>query len=296
MKKKSKLTIFAMTEKGYAVLQKLLPRFKNNIEIIVSSRDPQIQKDFYLEIKSFCDFNSIDFIDKKDFKEITTEYAMAISWRWIISTDNSKLIIFHDSLLPRYRGFNPLVSALINGDNQIGVTALFATTEYDKGDIIAQSSTRIDYPIKIQEAINKTIKNYEEIAIHIVETILDSNKEFSITLQNEDRATYSLWRDDRDYLINWNQSSIEIKRFIDAVGYPYKGASTKLDDNLVRILESEIVEDVIIENRVSGKVIFLRNSMPIVVCGQGLLQINKMLDDRDNKSLIPMPRFRVRFE
>ena len=291
---KNKVTIFAMTEKGYVTLQKLLPDFKNNIEAVISSGDPNIQKDFYLEIKFLCQDNNINFVDRKDFKEIKTEYAIAISWRWIISTNNCKLIVFHDSLLPRYRGFNPLVSALINGDNQIGVTALFATDEYDKGGILAQSSSKINYPIKIRDAIIKISENYAEIALFVMTNITNNNN-FSITEQNEAQATYSLWRDEEDYLINWNKSSVEIKRLIDALGYPYKGASAKLDGSLVRILDAEIVEDVVIENRVSGKVIFIRNSMPIVVCGQGLLKITEMFDGKYNKSLIPLPRFRIRF-
>ena len=294
MKTENKITIFAMTEKGYRVLQKLLTKFKHNIEIVIGSRDSQLQEDFYSEIKCLCEDNYIHFVDRKDFGEITTQYAIAVSWRWIINMDNSNLIVFHDSLLPRYRGFNPLVSALINGDSQVGVTALFATSEYDKGDIITQSLTQIDYPIKIQDAINKILENYEEIALYVLEKIVNNNK-FSVVVQNENQATYSLWRDDEDYRINWHQSSIELKRFIDAVGYPYKGAATILNCNLVRILEAEIVRDVVIENRIPGKVIFVKDSQPIVVCGQGLLQIQKLIDDKENQSLIPLPKFRTRF-
>ncbi|MCX5964444.1 MAG: formyltransferase family protein [Cyanobacteria bacterium] len=294
MKIANKITIFAMTEKGYVVLQKLLPKFKTHIETVIASHDSQIQKDFYSEIKSLCQDNCIHFMDRKDFREITTQYAIAVSWRWIINVNNSNLIVFHDSLLPRYRGFNPLVSALINGDKQIGVTALFATSEYDKGDIITQSLTQIDYPIKIQDAINKILENYEEVALYVLEKIVNNNK-FSVVVQNENQATYSLWRDDEDYRINWHQSSIELKRFIDAVGYPYKGASTILNCNLVRILEAEIVRDVVIENRIPGKVIFVKDSQPIVVCGQGLLQIQKLIDDKENQSLIPFSKFRTKF-
>lgn len=289
-----KVTIFAMTEKGYAVLERVLPNFKHTIQVVVSSRDEQTQKDYYSEIKCLCQNNNISFIDRKEFNEVVTQYAIAISWRWIIHTDNSNLIVFHDSLLPRYRGFNPLVSALINGDNKIGVTAFLSTLEYDKGEILAQRSTEISYPITIQEAISKITKNYEELAFYVLETI-DKNCDFLPEPQREDQATYSLWRDDQDYLIDWNQSAPQLRRFIDAVGYPYKGAATKLNGHLVRILEAEVVEDVIIENRVPGKVIFMEDSYPIVVCGQGLLKVRKIIDDSNKKSLIPLSKFRVRF-
>ena len=291
---KNKVTVFAMTEKGYAVLQSILPDYKKNIEIVIGSQDTQIQKDFYSEIKCLCQYHSIEFIDKKEFISINTKYALAISWRWIINTDDKFLIVFHDSLLPRYRGFNPLVSALINGEQKIGVTALLATSEYDKGDIITQYETAIEYPIKIQEAINKIITNYQDTSLYVMEKIANDDHFIGIP-QDENKATYSLWRDDEDYRINWNHSSIELKRFIDAVSYPYKGAATKLNGNLVRILEAEIVQDVVIENRTSGKVIFVQNDHPIVVCGKGLLKIIEMIDDQTRTSLIPIKKFRIRF-
>ena len=51
------------------------------------------------------------------------------------------------------------------------------------------------------------------------------NKSLKTTTQNESEATYSLWRDEEDYRIDWNQSSKEIRNFIFALGFPYKGAS-----------------------------------------------------------------------
>ena len=80
------------------------------------------------------------------------DYQLAIGWRWLISgTEN--LIVLHDSLLPKYRGFAPLVNSLINGEQEIGVTAIWAGPEFDAGEIIFQEKAGICYPIKIQEAI-----------------------------------------------------------------------------------------------------------------------------------------------
>jgi methionyl-tRNA formyltransferase len=53
----------------------------------------------------------------------------------------------HDSLLPKYRGFAPLPNALINGEREVGVTALFASEEYDMGDIVCQRRLAVEYPM-----------------------------------------------------------------------------------------------------------------------------------------------------
>lgn len=50
----------------------------------------------------------------------------------------------HSSLLPKYRGAAPINWAILNGDQESGVTIMHMATELDAGDIIAQVSTPID--------------------------------------------------------------------------------------------------------------------------------------------------------
>src|SRR5690348_15707693 len=121
------LTVFAMTEKGYAVVRLLLSRYPGLVAAVVASRDKSIAEDHFERIAEVCRSYDVKFHNRTDGYEIRTEYALAVSWRWLVDAGPARLIVFHDSLLPRYRGFNPLVTALINGDNEIGVTALYAT-------------------------------------------------------------------------------------------------------------------------------------------------------------------------
>ena len=289
------ITLFCMSEKGLRVLEKITACFPDIIECVVSSRDQNVEKDYYDEIEIFCGMNGLSFIDRKNLKTVKSRYAIAVSWRWLIDSPSTILIIFHDSMLPKYRGFSPLVSALINGDTKIGVTALLATDDYDKGDIIAQSSTIVNYPLKIQNAIELLSKNYQELAIEIIKKISEEKNLHGIK-QNEHEASYSLWRDDDDYFIDWGQPADQIKRFIDAVGYPYSGAMTMIRDKKIKVLDAEVVADVCIENRVPGKVIFMKDNKPVIVCGTGLLIINNILDNETSDSLLPFSNFRIRFK
>lgn len=282
-----------MTRKGRAVLAAIHSKFPGLLAAVIASRDTGIEEDCYDDIRQFCDRNDIPFFDRRDSCSITTDYSLAISWRWLIRADSSQLIVFHDSLLPRYRGFNPLVTALINGDKKIGVTALFATDDYDKGDIIAQSETLIDYPITIAEAIDAIQANYVSLGLEIADCISRGGT-FRATPQAEDSASYSLWRDEEDYFIDWTASATTIRRIVDALGFPYKGAASVLDGKVVRLLKVEALDDVQIENRTPGKVIFIRDSRPVVVCGQGLLRIDELKDDQ-GAVMLPLPRFRMRF-
>jgi methionyl-tRNA formyltransferase len=284
-----------MTQKGFEVLNALIDRkLQSVISEIVVGRDKNIDNDFANEIISLCKQENIKHFERSEDYQVLSDYSIAISWRWLIPDNKSKLIVLHDSLLPRYRGFAPLVNMLINKEKEIGVSAIFASEEYDKGDIIAQSSTKINYPITISDAIDLISQNYIELVIKIF-VALDKGDEIIAVQQNDKFATYSLWRDEEDYIINWQKDSDEILNFINAVSTPYKGAATFINGlQKVRILEVELESDVRIENRDVGKVIFIKNNFPVIVCGSGLVRLLKVIDDKTQEDLLPLKNFRIR--
>lgn len=288
------LALFLMSEKGHAVLQSVLASAgAEAIGMVVGSRDSKTQMDYHDEIQRACRAAGVAFYDRKSAPAVSAECAMAVSWRWMIRGVED-LITLHDSLLPRYRGFAPVVNALINGERELGVTALFATDDYDKGDIIRQERVTIEYPIKIQQAIERITPLYAEIAGDIAAAIT-AGKPLPRSKQDEKQATYSLWRDDQDYRIPWHRDAALIRRFIDAVGYPYQGARALLNGETVIVHDAVEEPDVRIEDRAVGKVIFERAGMPVVVCGSGLLKITRMTSI-DGTALLPLKKFRSRFQ
>ncbi len=164
-------TFYLMTKKGLTLLKSVIDTFGPAVvELVVGARDNSVDKDYYEEIKNLCGDHGISFRDRK-FNPGHKGYAFAVGWRWII-TNTDKLIIFHDSLLPRYRGFAPLVNALINGEKSVGVTALYAADTYDTGDIIAQESIDVKYPMLIRDAIDRIAPLYSVLACRIIEKVL----------------------------------------------------------------------------------------------------------------------------
>ncbi len=291
-----KISLFLMTNKGYQVLKAVVENsFIQNVDKVIIGLDKSVQNDYSNEIKALCEKHKIEFFFSNQNFEIVSPFSIAISWRWIVNLKDSKLIVLHDSILPKYRGFAPLVNALINKEDFIGVTALFASSDYDTGSIILQRQIPITYPIKIIDAIEKISALYSEIVISIFEKI-NSNVVLDSSDQKEEEASYSLWLDSEDYFINWNDSSTKIKRFIDTVGYPYQGAKCLINGEIVVIHNATLVEEVKIENRDTGKVIFIENNKPVVVCGRGLLRIEEAEFETTKQSLLPLKKFRTRFK
>lgn len=290
-----KVGLYLIGAKGFSVLDRLLGEYgASSVAFVIAAQDTGTEEDFFNEIEELCIKSGIYFSKKNhENKElIQADYFFAVGWRWLIS-DSRKLIVFHDSLLPKYRGFSPLVNMLINGEREVGVTALLASGEYDRGNILGQKSINVQYPIKIATAINMIRPIYADIAVEIYRRLY-SGGEISGDPQNESLATYSLWRDEEDYSIDWNNSSVEIERFCNAVGYPYKGACTHVREEKVRIIDVESLCDVFVESRSNniGKVIFLIDDAPVVVCGTGLLKIkNYRFECNSDKKI----NFRTRF-
>jgi methionyl-tRNA formyltransferase len=274
-----KFGFYILGFKGYESLKAFVSDIgAEYVNFVVSARDKNIDEDCFELIQNLCNNHGIFFRDRSEKSGETADIKFAIGWRWIIS-DSKELLVFHDSLLPKYRGFAPLVNSLINGENEVGVTALKAATEYDSGDIVGQKRISIEYPVKIFSVIEDVSTLYADLLVEISRKFI-SGEYLGCYEQDASIATYSLWRDELDYKVSWYRNSKYISRFIDAVGYPYKGAEATVKGKKIHILDCEVVEDVEVEDRSAhvGKVIFMNSGLPTVICGEGLLQLNNFVD------------------
>jgi methionyl-tRNA formyltransferase len=297
MKSEPKVGLYLMSAKGHAVLECLLARFGPGfIRHVVTARDKTVAQDYHDDIVKLARSAGLRVFTRPEAPPpgAAAPCLFAISWRWLIHTAPSQqLIVFHDSILPRYRGFAPLVSALVNGDRRLGVTALVASAEYDRGPIVAQSTVPISYPLKLAQAIDAVNGCYRKLAVEVGGKLLQGG--LKSRAQVEARATYSLWRDEHDYFVDWSWDAARLRRFVDAVGFPFLGAATAAHGKVYRVIEASALPDVKVENRTPGKVIFIRDGQPVVVCGKGLLQIHQLIDAESRQDALPLKSFRTCF-
>ena len=245
------------------------------IAFVSSYRVKGTLDDSFGRIKSLCVEERYRFIERRRLDANILRNAdliFTVGWQYILDNPDDRFIIFHDSLLPKLRGFCPTVTALIKGDKKIGVTAIKADKCIDRGPICGQVGINIKYPIKIKDAYILLSKCYVKVAFNIIER-LKMKKALILKRQNEAAATCSLWRDELDYYVNWDWDAEKIKRFIDAVGWPYQGARTFYQGKEIVIDDAEVVEDYKIENRDSGKIWSLGKNGLDVVCGKGMIRI-----------------------
>jgi methionyl-tRNA formyltransferase len=287
-----RITLCVLGQKGYQVIESLPDEYLNAIDKVIIGTDRSITNDFSEALTELCRQKNLN-AGQNDSIPLESDYVFAIGWRKMISVVGKQtLIVLHDSLLPRYRGFNPLVTALINGDREIGVTAIYGEETYDTGAIIDVEKLIIEYPITVSEVIEKMSFCYSILFNRILDKI--EQKDVKAVPQDESVATYSLWRDSQDYRINWEWPSDKIQRMIYAVGNPYNGAKTLVGEKEFTIVSATSLLDRTIENRDIGKVIFKENGKPVVVCGKGLLRLDHILNEEGEQEQFTN-QFRLRF-
>ncbi len=280
-----KLLLFLATQKGFTVLRHLT---KNNliehIGFVVTFHENTSNQNWGSLILEECDrFNIPCFLwseVKNSIANLSVRHeitgAVAISWKYLLPLELNDvlicpLIIFHDSLLPRYRGFAPTPTAIMAGEKEIGVTAFFASEEVDAGDIIVQTKMNISHDACIKDIIDEQSEIY---ATMLEKIILDMRAgTINATPQNENDATYSIWRNVEDCRIDWTKTSTEIYNFVRALGAPYPNAFTYYDGQKIDILKVEVIPDKKFVIRDCGKIWCCKNNYPEVICGSGMVKI-----------------------
>lgn len=289
------IRIYAAGVRGEAVVREALRVAPDEISAVILGRDPGSTDDRRRAIADLtAGHNRIACCFEGEPSPEPGDWRILAGWRRMVEP-TERTIVLHDSLLPRYRGFLPVVTALIQGEIELGATAFFASERYDEGDIIAQRSTPIVYPMTIARAFDIVAEMYASLAVEIVGGILACN--LRRTPQNHKEATYSPWRDVNDYSLDWRQGAAKLARTVDALGPPYAGARAwaRLPGGITRgaiVRRASEVPDVRFETRRPvGKVVFKDAGRLVVVCGDGLLRLEEIEWDGGDAP----ENFRIRF-
>ncbi len=173
----------------------------------------------------------------------------------------------HGSLLPKYRGRCPVNWALVNGEDETGVTLHYMTPQPDNGDIVAQQRIAItpeDTALILHGKLTAT-------AGKLLDTTLPGLLAGQITRipQDHSQASYFGGRKPADGVINWQQSAEQIYNLIRAVTRPYPGAFSYLGNQKVLLWSVTPVEGDTAQQ--PGMVL---SENPLVInCGQGALEV-----------------------
>ncbi|MEV7164010.1 methionyl-tRNA formyltransferase [Streptomyces microflavus] len=198
-------------------------------------------------------------------KEVAPDIIVANNWRTWMPPEIYNLPVhgtlnIHDSLLPAYAGFSPLIWALINGEPEVGVTAHLMDEELDAGDIVIQRSVAVGPTDTTTDLFHRTVDLIAPVTTEALGLIASGQTEF--TRQDRSKASFFHKRAEEDIRIDWTWPTQDLERLIRAQSAPYPSAFTFHKGQRL-----EVVSAVVSEGRYGGTPgrIFYREGDGVVI-------------------------------
>lgn len=171
-------------------------------------------------------------------KTYSVDLLLSINYLFIVEPDviewpKLEAVNFHGSLLPKYRGRTPHVWAIINNEQETGVTAHKLVEECDEGDILIQKVLPIAYEDTGADILRKFEDIYPEMVSEVIE--IYSSGKIQAKKQNNEKATYFGKRTPKDGEINWSWQKERIRNWVRAQAFPYPGAFSFINGRKVII-------------------------------------------------------------
>ncbi|MGW4488943.1 methionyl-tRNA formyltransferase [Amycolatopsis sp. NPDC004368] len=178
-----------------------------------------------------------------ELKAADPELIVANNWRtWlppeIFDLPPHGTLNVHDSLLPAYAGFSPLIWALVNDEPEVGVTAHLMNAELDAGDIVVQRAVPVGPKDTTTDLFHRTVDLIEPIVAEAL-SLIETGRVVPIA-QDRAKASFFHKRAPRDSLIDWTWPASDIERLVRAQSDPYPNAFCYHRGRQLRIVRASV--------------------------------------------------------
>ena len=252
------IVFFGTPDIGLKSLEYLYNSENFNVQAVVTQPDRPSgrgQKLTPSPIKVFAMENNIPVFQPKSIrkeseiiealKELKPDFFVTFAFGQILSQEvldipKYETINLHVSLLPKYRGANPIQRAIINGDKETGICTMITELGLDCGDIC------MTHPIEIAPNMNccelfdicatESPRLLEETLLGLVAGNLQPVK------QCEDGVCFADKLQKEECKIDWTKSAQEIHNLVRGV-YKCPSAHFEYQGKIIKVLETEPLEE-----------------------------------------------------
>ncbi len=236
---------------------KILLESKHNVLAVVTTPDKERgrgQKITFTSVKQFAMKNNIPVhqpVKMKDesfineLKKLNPDLFVVVAFRIlpkeVFNIPKYGSFNLHGSYLPKYRGAAPIQWALINGDNETGLTTFRLAEKVDTGNIYLQKKVKINQDDNFESLHDRMSLIGAELVLKTVTMIEKGNVE----LKSQDNLlTSPAPKITKEIcLIDWNKSATEIHNLVRGLS-PHPTAFFNYNNKVIKIYKSEIVSDI----------------------------------------------------
>ena len=229
--------------------------------------------------------NNLDNEEEYNFiKDLKADIVIVVAYGKILSSrilnlTKTRFINIHASILPRWRGAAPIQRAIMNMDQETGVSIMKIIPELDAGPVMKIAKIKITRDSNFENLSKKISFLAASTIIESIE-ILERNKE-KFEEQDSKKATYAKKIDKSESKINWNLEARIIVAKINAL-FPNPGSWFELKGTRIKVIKAVEVK----EQGIPGEII---NKDFIIACSHNAVQILEL--KKEGKNIISVVDF-----
>ena len=260
---------------------KLLQKSRHKLLAVVSNKPKPIgrgQSLKYTPVGKYAKENKIKLLEpdtlrgekfKNQLINLRADIFLVVAYKilpkQIISIPIHGAVNLHLSLLPKYRGAAPIQWALMNGDEETGVTVFQISEKVDTGDILAQH----EFPIYDHDNMltlgTRLCKVGAELIINTIDRIEDGT--IRSIKQDQRSASQAPKITKKLRIINWEWPAYKIHNWVRGLS-PYPSMYTTLDGKIIKVFKTFYKKG---PTYAPGKIFKVDDDSIIVGTGDGLL-------------------------
>lgn len=282
-----KIVFFGTPDIGLKSLEYLYNSDKIDVLAVVTQPDKPAGRGHKLQmspIKKFAVEKNIpvfqpksirkEFNIQEELKKLEPDFFVTFAFGQILSQEvldipKYETINLHASLLPRYRGANPIQRAIINGDKETGICTMITELGLDCGDICQKLVIPISDTMNCEELWNEIAEKSPKMIEETLEGL--QNKTLTPQKQCEDGVCMANKLTKEECLIDWTKTNTEIHNLIRGI-CRCPSAYFLFNEKIIKVIESEAVDG----SGEVGKIVNHSKEGVDIACGKGLLRLIKV--------------------
>ena len=189
-------------------------------------------------------------------------------------------INIHASVLPQYRGSAPYQWAVLDGQRETGVTAMYLCREMDAGDMIDVAKT----PIGEDETAGELLDRLAVLGAELLSKTLSKVEkgEAKGIPQDATQATYAPMLDKTMCAIDWTKTAQQVHNWVRGL-HPWPVATAELNGTKFKIHATKVVEG----SGKPGTILGLTKTGLQVACGEGAIEIRSLQAEGGKRMAAP---------
>ena len=186
-----------------------------------------------------------EFDIQDELKKLNPDFFVTFAFGQILSQEvldipKYETINLHASLLPKYRGANPIQRAIINGDKKTGICTMITELGLDCGDVCLMEPIDISDNMTCADLFEiiskKSPRLIEKTLVGLVDNTIIPQKQCAEGVCMENKLTKE------ETLIDWSKPAQEIHNLVRGI-YKSPSAYFVYNGKIIKVLETCVVKE-----------------------------------------------------